>query len=266
MTEKYCYSIGEKGQESLGILEKSFNEQTEYFLKKHGVTSGMKVLDIGCGLGFMTQIIAGLIGSDGKVIAIDNNQNQINAARARTPDNLNIEYKVHDIYELDSLDQKFDVVYCRFVLHHVHKPRHALEQIKSVLKSGGIYIGIEGIINYAYSYPSHPAWQPPNLPYEIAEGDDRNGNLGKMLPSLIKQAGMDCIEASIFQPFLIKDDVRQLLLNNECLDSKEYQISNGHMTEQEWEAKYKSLKTCVDDSNTLIAFYAGNFTASRNPA
>jgi len=41
-------------------------------LKKHGVTSGMKVLDIGCGLGFMTQIIAGLAGSDGKVIAIDN--------------------------------------------------------------------------------------------------------------------------------------------------------------------------------------------------
>lgn len=89
---------------------------------------------------------------------------------------------------------------------------------------------------------------------------------GKMLPSLIKQAGMDCIEASIFQQFLIKDDVRQLLLNNECLDNKEYQISDGHMTEQEWEAKYNSLKTCVDDNNTLIAFYAGNFTASRNPA
>lgn len=32
MTEKYCYSIGEQGQESLGILEKSLNEQTEYFL------------------------------------------------------------------------------------------------------------------------------------------------------------------------------------------------------------------------------------------
>lgn len=29
MTEKYCYSIGEQGQESLGILENSFNEQTD---------------------------------------------------------------------------------------------------------------------------------------------------------------------------------------------------------------------------------------------
>ena len=47
MTEKYYYSIGKQGQESLGILEKSFNAQTEYFLKKHGVKSGIKVLDIG---------------------------------------------------------------------------------------------------------------------------------------------------------------------------------------------------------------------------
>jgi len=75
--EKYCYSIGEQGQESLGILEKSFNEQTEYFLKKHGVKSGMKVLDIGCGLGYMTQAIANLVGDDGHVVAIDNSDNQV---------------------------------------------------------------------------------------------------------------------------------------------------------------------------------------------
>ena len=45
----------------------------------------------------MAQIIARLVGSDGKVITIDNNENQSNAARALTPDSLNIEDKVHDI-------------------------------------------------------------------------------------------------------------------------------------------------------------------------
>ena len=93
-------------------------------------------------------------------------------------------------------------------------------------------------MNYAYSYPENSAWQPPNLPVEISEGDDRNGNLGKILPSLIKQVGMDCVEASIFQPFLIKDEVKQMLLYNECFDDKEQQINNGHITEKEWEAKY----------------------------
>lgn len=51
------------------------------------------------------------------------------------------------VYALDTLDQKFDVVYCCFVLHHVHKQCHDREQVKSVLKPGGMYIGIEEIIN-----------------------------------------------------------------------------------------------------------------------
>ena len=78
MTEKYCFTISEQGQEGLGILEKTFNEQTAYFLKKHGIQPGMKVLEIGCGLGMMTQIIANLVGKHGHVVAIDNNENQIN--------------------------------------------------------------------------------------------------------------------------------------------------------------------------------------------
>jgi ubiquinone/menaquinone biosynthesis C-methylase UbiE len=265
MTEKYCYTVGEEGQESLDLLEKGFNEQTQYFLQKHGLKPGMKVLDIGCGLGFMTQIIAERVGDSGKVVAIDNSDNQIKAASKRTPEKLKhiIDYYVHDLYELEALDQTFDMVYCRFVLHHVHKPRQALDQIAKVLKPGGWYIGIEGIINYAYSYPPHPAWQEPNFPCEVAEGKDRNGNLGKILPRLIKEVGLTCIEASIFQPMLIKDEVRQLLLKNECVDNKVHDISNGVMTEDAWQAKYQALKSCVDDKETLIAFYAGNFTASR---
>jgi SAM-dependent methyltransferase len=265
MTEQYCYTVGEQGQESLNILEKSFNEQTEYFLRKHGLRAGMTVLDIGCGLGIMTQIIATIVGESGKVVAIDNNDNQVTAAARRTRPYLTsiIEHRTHDVYNLTALNQKFDMVYCRFVLHHVNKPQQALQQISSVLKPSGIYIGIEGIMNYAYSYPEHSAWQSPNLPYDIAEGQDRNGNLGKILPNLINQAGMECIESAIFQPVLIKEEIRRLLINNECLDSKEYQINNGYLTEEQWQDKYDNIKQCVEDKNTLIAFYAGNFTASR---
>lgn len=36
-------------------------------------------------------------------------------------------------------------------------------------------------------------------------------------------------------------------------------------TPEKWETKYKKLKSCVEDNNIFIAFYAGNFTASRKP-
>jgi SAM-dependent methyltransferase len=173
-----------------------------------------------------------------------------------------IDWVVADIYELEKLNKTFDMVYCRFVLHHIHKPRLALTQIAQVLKPDGIFIGIEGIINYAYSYPEQTAWPQLNFPIEVAEGENRNGNIGKMLPNLISQTDMKCIDASIYQPILIAPDVRQLLLQNECIDNKEYLISDCHMGEIEWQKKYDSLKACIDDETILIGFYAANFTAS----
>ena len=43
MTEKYCFTVGNEGQASLNILEKSFNDQTQYFLNKHGLRSGLSI-------------------------------------------------------------------------------------------------------------------------------------------------------------------------------------------------------------------------------
>jgi SAM-dependent methyltransferase len=265
MTEKYCFTVSNEGQASLNILEKSFNDQTKYFLSKHGLKSGLSVLDIGCGLGYMSQYLAEIVENNGHVTAIDNSKNQIKAAKMRCPEHLKnrIDWLVADIYELEKLNKIFDMVYCRFVLHHIHKPRLALTQISQALKPGGIFIGIEGIINYAYSYPEHTAWPQINCPIEVAEGENRNGNIGKMLPSLINQTDMKCIEASIYQPMLIEPDIRQLLLQNECLDNKEHLLSDGRMTENEWQKKYNDLKACINDETILIGFYAANFTASR---
>lgn len=265
MTEKYCFTVGNEGQASLNILEKSFNDQTQYFLNKHGLRSGLSILDIGCGLGYISQYLAEIVGDNGRVTAIDNSENQIKAAKTRCPEHLKnrIDWLVADIYELEKLNKTFDMVYCRFVLHHIYKPRLALTQISRVLKPDGIFIGIEGIINYAYSYPEQTAWPQLNFSIEVKEGENRNGNIGKMLPNLINQTNMKCIDASIYQPILIEPDVRQLLLQNECIDNKEYLISDCHMGEIEWQKKYDDLKACIDDETILIGFYAANFTASK---
>jgi len=62
MIEKYCFTVGSDWQKSLNILEKGFNDQTKYFLNKHGFKSELSVLDIGCGLGYMSQYLVGTVG------------------------------------------------------------------------------------------------------------------------------------------------------------------------------------------------------------
>jgi hypothetical protein len=48
MTKKHCFTVGREGQTSLNILEKGSNDQTKYFLNKHGLESELSILDIGC--------------------------------------------------------------------------------------------------------------------------------------------------------------------------------------------------------------------------
>src|SRR5688500_7449926 len=135
--EKYIVDIGEQGSEGLGKLDYCFNNTTKEFLLSVGVKQAKSILDIGCGSGVMTCWMAEQIGAHGKVIAIENDIHQLNAAirNAEKRSINNIEFKLCSAYEIDTLHEKFDFVYCRFVLHHLHQPEDAIAKIFNSLAS-----------------------------------------------------------------------------------------------------------------------------------
>lgn len=130
--EKYIVDIREEGSIGLGKLDYCFNSTTKEFLLQSGLKKAKTILDIGCGSGVMTCWMAKQIDPTAKIIAIENDSNQLNAAK-RNAEKLaikNIEFLLCSVYEIDSVQQKFDFVYCRFVLHHLHEPkltRHLFE-------------------------------------------------------------------------------------------------------------------------------------------
>src|SRR5262245_51287537 len=56
---------------------------TAHFLRDAGVVSGMRVLDIGCGMGDVTLLVAQVVGPAGQVISIDLDQASIETAQKR---------------------------------------------------------------------------------------------------------------------------------------------------------------------------------------
>ena len=158
--EHYQCEVQKGGSKGLDLLDLIFNEPTMHFIKSNGIKPGMKVLDIGCGTGIMSRWLAEQVGENGKVIAIDNNENQIEAAKQHAAKNEigNIEYKLFSAYDILDLKVKFDLIYCRFVLHHLESPRKAITLFYSALNEGGIYIGEEGLVNAAFAYPPTFAW------------------------------------------------------------------------------------------------------------
>jgi FkbM family methyltransferase len=99
--EKYIADIGEQGSEGLGKLDYCFNLTTKEFLLSVGLKQAKSILDIGCGSGVMTCWMAEQIGNNGKIIAIENDSNQLNAAKhnAESKSINNIEFKLYSAYD-----------------------------------------------------------------------------------------------------------------------------------------------------------------------
>jgi cyclopropane fatty-acyl-phospholipid synthase-like methyltransferase len=268
--EKYIADIGKDGSRGLGTLDHCFNQTTQAFLLSSGLKPGMTILDIGCGSGVMTCWMAQQVGPKGKVIGIENNENQLHAAQKRADSHAlaNAAFRLCSAYDIESLHEQFDLVYCRFVLHHLIRPVDVIAKIFQILKPNGIYVSEEGIVNHAFSYPFSHVWgdecvrlTPPWVDYE---GVDRDGNVGIKMVTKMRHAGFQILSANVVQPLLItREEKALLLLGREEL--KRHFLEEGH-TEAEWIAAGEELENVINNDAQIIGFYGSCQVAGVKPA
>src|ERR1700686_5317878 len=98
---------------------------------------GEKVLDIGCGPGFMVEEILPLVGPAGKVSAIDVNEGAIALARARCEAHSNVEFHCANATALPYPDSSFHAAVSTQVYEYVRDLSEALRELFRVLRPGG---------------------------------------------------------------------------------------------------------------------------------
>lgn len=264
--EKYELEIGDEGLD-YDILDASFNPTTQAFMLSAGLKPGMRVLDVGCGSGTMTSWLAKQVGPTGHVTAIDNSKSQLDfTIRRLQRENINnVDTKVLSVYDIAQLNEKFDLIYCRFVLHHVFHPRNTIKIFYDHLNPNGIYIGEEGMINAAFAYPSSFSWQGymPDLPHPENEQDGlgRDGDFGMKLFYYSKLAGFEIVDCRIVQPVLWNMQQKKGLLSG--LNAyKKTDLEHG-TTEDEWQRKYDETLRMINDDSQIVAFYGSCQIAGR---
>lgn len=256
--EKYEFEIGDNGLD-YDILDTQYNHSTQAFILKAGLKAGMTVLDVGCGAGVMTAWLAKQVGPMGQVIAVDNSEEQLGVTRRRIKKDAldNVDTQVLSAYEIDKLKTEFDFIYCRFLLHHLHSPRHAIQHYYDNLKTGGIYIGEEGVMHMAFAYPPSFAWHgyglTANTPDDEKEGNSRDGDIGIKLFYECQEAGFTVQDCGMVHPLLWKKEQKDMLLAG-LTAFKKTDLSNG-MTEEEWQNKYDETERLIKDNKQLIGFY-----------
>lgn len=95
-----------------------------------------RVLEVGCGTGFLARELATKRGA--KVTAIDLSPRMIDVARVRTPASFGIEYRVADFLALSP--HGFDVVIAVNTLHHLELGAAAAQMASAVVTGGKVLI------------------------------------------------------------------------------------------------------------------------------
>ena len=162
-----------------------------------------------------------------------------------------------DAYDILKLNTKFDLIYCRFVLHHLSRPREVIKNIYSILKPGGIAVIEEGIVNHAFTYPYSTAFG--NERFDITdrhnnfEGVQRDGNFGIKLWQSMHHTGFNNLSLNIVSPALTSK-TEKAMLRGGLIYSKQSALENG-LSEKEWEEKMQQLEHLIDDEFAIVGFY-----------
>lgn len=106
------------------------NERMTRAIQESTNWSGKSVLDIGCGDGAYTHTFIQMGAA--RVLGLDPASAAIEKARENSKENPELRFEVGNVYKLDELKQRFDIVVFRGVLHHLPNAADAIQMAAKV--------------------------------------------------------------------------------------------------------------------------------------
>jgi SAM-dependent methyltransferase len=113
---------------------------TERLFREAGIGHGMRVLDLGCGMGDVAMLAARLVGPSGRVVAVDRDDLVLGNAsqRAEAAGFENIRFLHSDVTDLPTIGP-FDAAVGRFILAFVPDPVAVLKRLYALVRPGGVF-------------------------------------------------------------------------------------------------------------------------------
>jgi 2-polyprenyl-3-methyl-5-hydroxy-6-metoxy-1,4-benzoquinol methylase len=150
------YVLGHSAEELNRLIDQArlFGELTEDVFVRAGIGPGMRVLDVGCGAGDVSFLLARMVGPSGAVVGVDRSEDAVAMANARAQAMGlgQVSFSQGEIEDI-SLDQQVDAAVGRFVLMYSPNPSVSLRRIAENVRAGGIVAFQEMNVAEAKSFP-----------------------------------------------------------------------------------------------------------------
>jgi ubiquinone/menaquinone biosynthesis C-methylase UbiE len=163
MSERREYIFEDRAAEQERLLAQAslLDPSTRRLLVEAGLAPGMRVLDLGTGMGSVAGIAAELVGPGGAVVGVDRDPGAVEHAREHVA-RLglgNVEFRTADAQTLEGVEGGFDAVVGRLILLYLADPAEALRQAAARTRPGGVICMHEADFTYLWSSSQTPLWR-----------------------------------------------------------------------------------------------------------
>ena len=174
--------VSETG-ELKGLRDDVYRRPLATALLRLGLGAGWRCVDVGAGGGDVSVALAEMVGRDGRVYAVDSDplaRDEVARAAAAHAQVIALTQAGEDL----SLPEAVDLAFCRFLLLHVLEPLAVVRMMAGAVRPGGWVVAQEPVTS-----AGRIAGTPLSMP------DARHPDVGALLPALVRDAGLEVVDA-----------------------------------------------------------------------
>jgi trans-aconitate 2-methyltransferase len=137
VNSEYAFGDTNLAAARLATVAKVFAPKSRSFLSNFAQRSFDLALDLGCGTGRTTHLVAEVL-RPGRTVGIDRSESFLSLARPSAIDG--ISFVLHDVTAVPFPTGAADLIYCRFLLSHLPRPQGQVAKWSTQLRPGGILL------------------------------------------------------------------------------------------------------------------------------
>ena len=240
----YDFGNFDQNQNELARLKRQaaiVSELEAKVLRDAGLKSGMRVLDLACGPGIVSVLLAEAV-APAEVIGVDLSESLLDEARAYAASRSasNVRFQQGNVYSLDDSLGQFDFIYTRFLFQHLADPETALRVIRSRLAPGGKLCVADIDDTWLTLHPEPDGFR--SFTEQAARGQAANGGdrqVGRKLGGMLQAAGLQEVAVQVTTVSSRQLGMRNFLDITTGFKKEQVPASHAKQAEQELRAIYQ---------------------------